>query len=331
MKTAGPFHGRMTSMTRDLASGCTSPMVNARRRISACAAEMGLLWKTLTSSPPTVTASPICVASCRPTPWSTLSDVTTRPAPSSHATCARPIASMAVTKPADTELMLVRVPPIGSAVHGSSQTWAATDSVTPWATIICRNFSRAEPSWKVRLIISRPSSIDAALPLVNSSWPPSSFVSSKRSAGPLPLRVSMVSMISSELPMRRPMGLSISVSTATVLTALPLPAETMLSASARASSSVFMKAALPTFTSSTRELSPSATFFETIEELMSGMDSTVDVISRIAYRILSPGTSVFVWPTMQQPTLAMICDICATLCSTLKPGMDSSLSRVPPV
>ena len=43
-----------------------------------------------------------------------------------------------------------------------------------------------------------------------------------------------------------------------------------------------MKAPLPIFTSSTSELSPAASFFDRMEAVISGTDSTVAVTSRIA-------------------------------------------------
>ncbi len=56
----------------------------------------------------------------------------------------------------------------------------------------------------------------------------------------------------------------------------------MVRASVRASSCVFMKAPLPTFTSSTSASMPSASFFDMIDEAISGMQSTVAVTSRSA-------------------------------------------------
>jgi hypothetical protein len=43
-----------------------------------------------------------------------------------------------------------------------------------------------------------------------------------------------------------------------------------------------MKAPLPTLTSSTSDCSPAASFFDRIEAVISGIDSTVAVTSRIA-------------------------------------------------
>ena len=73
-----------------------------------------------------------------------------------------------------------------------------------------------------------------------------------------------------------------SVSSASVGKPAPQPVCTRLFASVRASASVRMNAPLPTFTSSTRACSPAASFFDRIEAVMSGIDSTVAVTSRMA-------------------------------------------------
>ena len=73
-----------------------------------------------------------------------------------------------------------------------------------------------------------------------------------------------------------------SVSRAIVVTPAPVPSRTMVSASSRASASVFMNAPEPTFTSSTSEPVPSAIFLLMIDEAISGMISTVPVTSRRA-------------------------------------------------
>ena len=64
---------------------------------------------------------------------------------------------------------------------------------------------------------------------------------------------------------------------------------------------------------------------------ISGRLHTVPVMSRVAYITLSAGTRVSVCPTMQHPTSSRISTILLEGCETPNPGMDSSLSRVPPV
>ena len=73
-----------------------------------------------------------------------------------------------------------------------------------------------------------------------------------------------------------------SVSSATVCTPASVPSATIVSASSRAVSSDFMKAPVPTLTSSTSAPVPSAIFFDMIDDAMSGIASTVPVTSRSA-------------------------------------------------
>ena len=73
-----------------------------------------------------------------------------------------------------------------------------------------------------------------------------------------------------------------SVSSATVPTPASAPSSTMVEASSRACGRVDMKAPEPTLTSSTSASVPSAIFLLMIEDAMSGMLSTVHVVSRSA-------------------------------------------------
>ncbi len=68
-----------------------------------------------------------------------------------------------------------------------------------------------------------------------------------------------------------------------------------------------------------------------ISPAISGTLLTVPVVSLVAYSILSAGTSASVCPTIQHPTLSKMSSIFSELWATLNPGMDSSLSNVPPV
>jgi hypothetical protein len=63
-----------------------------------------------------------------------------------------------------------------------------------------------------------------------------------------------------------------------------------------------MNAPSPVFTSRTRPSIPSASFFDMIDAAISGIDSTVDVASRRAYRNLSAGAISPVWPIITRPT-----------------------------
>ena len=62
----------------------------------------------------------------------------------------------------------------------------------------------------------------------------------------------------------------------------PAATDTILLARLRASSRAVMKAPEPVFTSITRASSPAARFFDRMEAVMSGTDSTVAVTSRTA-------------------------------------------------
>ena len=76
---------------------------------------------------------------------------------------------------------------------------------------------------------------------------------------------------------------------------------------------------------------PSASFFDMMEDEISGIDSTVAVTSRSAYSLRSAGTSRSVCPMKQSPSSANCFSNSSALRSVRKPGMDSSLSNVPPV
>jgi len=62
-----------------------------------------------------------------------------------------------------------------------------------------------------------------------------------------------------------------------------------------------MNAPLPDLTSITSASRPAAIFFDKIDAVMSGIDSTVPVTSRIAYRRRSAGARSAVCPMIAQP------------------------------
>jgi hypothetical protein len=71
---------------------------------------------------------------------------------------------------------------------------------------------------------------------------------------------------------------------------------TIICARRRASTWRFMNAPAPTFTSSTRASSPTASFFDMMDDAISGMDSTVAVASRSEYSLPSAGATSGVCP-----------------------------------
>ena len=89
-------------------------------------------------------------------------------------------------------------------------------------------------------------------------------------------------MTSTALPAAVASGSFMSVMSALVFMPAPLATATRLSASARDSSRFSMKAPVPVFTSRTRPARPAASFFDRIEAVISGIDSTVAVTSRMA-------------------------------------------------
>ena len=105
----------------------------------------------------------------------------------------------------------------------------------------------------------------------------------------------------------------------------------MLFAKALASSIVFIKAPEPTFTSKQKASVPSATFFERMLEVISGIDSTVPETSRKAYKSLSAGTTLSVCPIIEKPQVSIVFLNSSTVKFVRYPSIDSNLSRVPPV
>ncbi len=158
----------------------------------------------------------------------------------------------------------------------SRATGSGASTWPPWAVIIRRQWSIAEPSL---------SAVSGSLPCTPAAASISlarARVSSTRSAGPPPASTSTDSRTSSALPAVRPSGVDMPVSSATVFTPAEVPRPTMVRASSRACSRDFMNAPVPTLTSSTSAPVPSAIFLDMIELAISGIDSTVPVTSRSA-------------------------------------------------
>ncbi len=92
-----------------------------------------------------------------------------------------------------------------------------------------------------------------------------------------------------------------------------------------------MNAPEPTLTSSTRAPVPSAIFLDMIEVAISGIASTVPVTSRRAYSFLSAGASPSPAAQITAPTDSSWSNISWLESAARHPGIDSSLSSVPPV
>jgi len=128
-----------------------------------------------------------------------------------------------------------------------------------------------------------------------------------------------------------PRGCSISVMIATVFLPAPLPISTISLARAKASSNERIKAPFPAFTSRTMASAPAAIFLLIILEAISGIESTVAVTSRRAYKALSAGTRLPDCPVTATPTELTMAAKRSGDSLVSKPGIDSSLSTVPPV
>ena len=93
----------------------------------------------------------------------------------------------------------------------------------------------------------------------------------------------------------------------------------------------FRNAPEPNFTSSTRAEVPSAIFLLMIEDAISGIDSTVPVMSRRPYSLPSAGARPEPAAQTTAPIVSSWRRIRSLVRFACQPGMDSSLSRVPPV
>ena len=153
----------------------------------------------------------------------------------------------------------------------------------------------------------------------------------RRSGGPSPRSAIIDSSTSSALPQALPSGRSIAVMSATTGQPWSAPSSIIVRARASPRSSSGRKAPEPRFTSSTSPVRPSASFFDIMLAEMSGILSTVAVASRRAYNRRSAGAISRVCPINAHPMRSSCAVVCASERSVRKPGIDSSLSRVPPV
>ncbi len=151
------------------------------------------------------------------------------------------------------------------------------------------------------------------------------------SSSPLPASASSASWTSSALPTERPSGLSIAVTRATVRRPAPSPSCTISEARSMADATSGMNAPRPNLTSSTMASAPAAIFFDMTLDAISGIDGTVAVTSRSAYRSLSAGTMCGDCAATAMPTSSTCRMNRSGSRSTVSPGTDSSLSSVPPV
>src|SRR5680860_464280 len=128
-----------------------------------------------------------------------------------------------------------------------------------------------------------------------------------------------------------PRGVSIAVTRAEQRRPASRPMVTHSSARPAASSSVAMKAPAPALTSRTMVCAPAASFLDITLEAIRATDSTVAVTSRSAYSARSAGTRRSDCAATTQPTLRATASSSSLVSCTRMPGIDSSLSSVPPV
>src|SRR6266850_703327 len=314
------------SRTRGRSDRGASPMATAaRNRASPASSRDSFAACSSASTSPARTGSPTRLRSSRPAAGSTASSFRARPAPSS--TAARPTcsASIAVKTPERPAWKSRRKRGCGSS-EGSS----TTRGLPPWASITSANLRSALPSARAFSRRARAATA-SAVPPNRSISTPRRRVSSRTSEGPRLRRTSMDSRTSTALPTALPSGASMEVSSATQPRPIERQRSTMVRARSRASSSVFMNAPRPTFTSSTRASIPSASFLLKMLEAISGTDSTVAVASRSAYSLRSAGAICAVCPIRQSPSRSTSSVKRCVERSTRNPGMLSSLSSVPPV
>ncbi|EFV91940.1 hypothetical protein ES5_08431 [Dietzia cinnamea P4] len=123
----------------------------------------------------------------------------------------------------------------------------------------------------------------------------------------------------------------LAVTRALVRTPAAVPISTITRASSRASAGSGRNAPEPYLTSSTSAPVPSAIFLLMIDAASMGIDGTVPVTSRRAYRARSAGARSDPAAQITAPVRPRTSRIAATSRSARHPGIDSSLSRVPPV
>ena len=129
----------------------------------------------------------------------------------------------------------------------------------------------------------------------------SSTRGSRDRTGSAPTRKSIASCTSKALPALRPSTWFMSVTRAVAGSPRPPATCTRLRANSVAWPRSAMKAPLPHFTSSTRPCRPAASFLLRMLAMIKGIDSTVAVTSRMAYRRRSAGARSALAPTMTQP------------------------------
>ena len=250
----------------------------ARGRRRAWSAASSAAW-TRASGVSGSTAAPRPIRLSRPTAWSIASEARRRPPPSSTTARPRPRVSMPATKPSR--------PAATSATCGAPARWASKRSRKPVgpprAATMRSKRSAAAPNSKASAMRSAPSASSVAMPPSTRSSAPSATVTSQSRLSTMsPAGSGRRSPSRARCRRRSASGSFMSVTSARVRQPAPFATCVRLPASASASSSVAMKAPVPTLTSRTSASRPAASFFERIEAVIRSIDSTVPVTSRMA-------------------------------------------------
>ena len=144
-------------------------------------------------------------------------------------------------------------------------------------------------------------------------------------------KISTASITSKSFPTAYPTGSSIFVITQTVSLFARSPIFVITLASFSACSLFFIKAPLPQVTSITILLAPDAIFLLIMLEAISGILSVQLIVSLNAYNFLSAGARLRVCPIKLIPIFLTLFLNVSISNPVVYPGIDSSLSIVPPV
>ena len=182
------------------------------------------------------------------------------------------------------------------------------------------------------IIFCLPSSISPTLLANSNILLPNSVIIFSISFGIVfPFNTSIASITSRIFPTLFPTGSFISVIIHFVSLLANFPIFVISIASFSASSMFFIKAPLPQVTSSTILLAPEAIFLLIILDAISGMLSVQLIVSLSAYIFLSAGAKFIVCPIKLIPIFLTFSINLSSDTFVLYPGIDSSLSIVPPV
>ncbi len=173
--------------------------------------------------------------------------------------------------------------------------------------------------------------MSSPLPAIFSMYAPSVHTTSLTSGLIFPCKLSITSIASRVFPTLLPKGSSILVRTQIVSFPAKAPIVFICFESSIASSFDFIKAPLPTITSNTILLAPLAIFLLIILDAIKGILSTQEIASLSAYIFLSAGAKFNVCPIKLIPISFTFCLNSSMPIPILYPGIDSSLSAVPPL